>query len=150
MTRAPILRKPRDDRAASTLVEVLITSSLVVIVGGLVFLSLHAGVHLFGKNTAVNLPYQASRAAFDVLQRDLHGSAAAPRLIDASLTSVSAPGPAAGVALRNYSGGPCIVASDTASTATLIEIKQTAGFTPHAGDLMSLPAFRASSEMSSR
>jgi hypothetical protein len=124
------------------LVEVLVTSSLVAIMGGLVFLSLHAGVYLFGKNIAVNLPYQASRAAFDVLQRDLHGSTAAPRLLDASLAAVSGPGPAAGVALRSYAGGPCVVASDAASTSTLVEIKQTAGFAPRAGDMISFPAFR--------
>ena len=134
--------KARDASAAFTLIEVLVTSSLVVIMGGLVFLSLHAGVYHFGKNIAVNLPYQSSRAAFDVLQRDLHGSAAAPRLIDTSLASVSGAGPAAGVALRGFAGGPCIVASDAASNATLIAVNQIAGVTPRAGDLISFPAFR--------
>lgn len=135
-------RKSRDASGGFTLIEVLVTSSLVVIMGGLVFLSLHAGVYLFGKNIAVNLPYQASRSAFDVIQRDLHASAAAPCLLDTSLAVVAGAGPAAGVAVRSYAGGPCIVASDTAAAATLVEVKQIAGFTPLAGDLVSFPAFR--------
>jgi prepilin-type N-terminal cleavage/methylation domain-containing protein len=134
--------KPRDRPAGFTLVEVLITSSLVAIMGGLVFLSLHAGVHLFGKNVAINLPYQSSRTAFDLLQRDVHGSAAPPRLINASLANAAGPGPAAGVALRAYVSGPTLVAADAASAATLLEIRKTAGCEPHAGDLVTLPAFR--------
>ena len=110
--------------------------------GGLVFLSLHAGLQLFGKNLAINLPYQSSRVAFDLLQRDLHSSAAAPQLIDAALAGVAGAGPAAGVALRAYAGGPYVVASDTAAASTLLEIAQAPGIAPAAGDLLSLPAFR--------
>jgi hypothetical protein len=142
MKAASIHERSHRARAAFTLVELLITASLVVIVGGLVFVSLHAGVHLFGKNVAINLPYQSSRAAFDLLQRDLHGSIAEPRLIDASLASVSGPGPAAGVALRYHVGGPCVVAADAAAASPFLEVRQIAGFTPQVGDLVSLPAFR--------
>jgi hypothetical protein len=142
MTPAPMLRRLRGRRAAFSLPELLVTSSLITVIGGLVFLSLNAGVRLFGKNVAVNLPYQASRAAFDVLSRDVHASPAVPRLIDPSLVEVSGSGPAAGVALRRFVGGPCVVASDTAATATLVEIKRSVGFTPQAGDLLTLPAFR--------
>ena len=142
MKSGSILRPPHRGRAAFTIVEVLITSSLVATMGGLVFLSLHAGLQLFGKNLAINLPYQSSRVAFDLLQRDLHSSAAAPQLIDAALAGVAGAGPAAGVALRAYSGGPYVVASDTAAASTLLEIAQAPGIAPAAGDLLSLPAFR--------
>ena len=134
--------RPRRGSAAFTLIEVLVTSSLIATIGGLVFVSLQAGVNLFGKNIAINLPYHSSRVAFDLVQRDLHSSAAAPQLINAALAGVAGPGPAAGVALRSFAGGPYVVASDAAAAATLLEIEQAPGTAPQAGDLLSLPAFR--------
>ncbi|MEA3210055.1 MAG: hypothetical protein QOE70_3112 [Chthoniobacter sp.] len=139
------MRRRLDGRhrcSAFTLVELLVSGGLVGIVGGLMVLCLLLGLNLFGKNIATNLPAQSSRIAFDLLQRDVHLAVGAPQLLDDSLADVAGPGPAAGVALRYYAGGPCLVATDAAPTATSLEVTQLAGFTPLPGDLLSLPAFR--------
>lgn len=137
------------NRSASTLVEVLITCTLITMMGTLVFMSLSAGVRLFGRNVAINVPYQSSRVAFDLLNRDLHSAVGEPALIDDSLAEVSGAGPAAGVALRLFAGGPCVVAADAAAGANTVEIRQSGTFTPQAGDRLSLPAFRVERNITS-
>jgi hypothetical protein len=130
-------------RAAFTLVELLISSGIVVVVGGLVFACLLAGLQLFGKNLAANLPFHGSRLAYDFLQRDLHTALAEPALLDAALHDVPGAGPAAGVALRWLVAGPCLVTADTAASALTLEVEKGAGSeAPKPGDLLSLPAFR--------
>ncbi len=134
--------KTRQQQAAFTLVEFLVSSGIISVVGGLVFVMMLAGLQLFGKNVAANVPFQGSRVAYDLLQRDLHSSLADLTLFDASFNPVTGSGPAAGVAMRWLTAGPCLVAVDATAPATTIEVQQSGGAAPHVGDLLSLPAFR--------
>ena len=104
MKTPPVNRQPR--AAAFTLIEVLISTSIMAMAGGSVYLALTMGLNQFAKNISVNAAHQQLLQAFNHMERDVHASLSVPQLLNADLTPYTGTGSAAGIALQRYSMGP--------------------------------------------
>jgi hypothetical protein len=76
-------------RNALTLVELLITTGLVGVLGLVIYALLNMGMILGAKNTAVNTAHQQARVAMIEMLQDLHASVSLPSLVNASGTQAS-------------------------------------------------------------
>ena len=88
------MKKPsRDQRAAGfTLVEMMITTVVFAITGGMIFIFLNSGMNLYAKNTAVNAAHQQARAGVDQMLANIHAAVSIPQLVDQNLTPLPPPG----------------------------------------------------------
>ena len=111
------MRPSSDSRISGfTLVEVSITIAVAMLVGGMVFIFLNAGMNLYAKNTAVNAAHQQARSAVDEMLANIHSSVSIPQLVDGSLIPSATPAPspspvpgAAGVSFQKFVGGPFLL-----------------------------------------
>jgi type II secretory pathway pseudopilin PulG len=129
--KRPTLRQDR--HFAFTLVELMVSTSVVTIAGGSIFLAVNAGLNLFAKNTSLNVAHQQLVKAVQRITRDAHACIATPKLLDidgaGNITVNNGTGPAAGVSFEvlwqrpfkmtaGGAGGTSKITIDTASTAT--------------------------------
>lgn len=119
----------RSSREGSSLPELMVTMTILTIVGLMVFLVLNAGMVLYAKNTAVNSAHQQARAGVDQMLSNLHSSVSIPQLTNANLQPVpelnasGQPQPAAGISFQTFSAGPFPVVLDANATSTSILLK---------------------------
>lgn len=97
--------------AGTTLVELMITISIVVLVGGMVFIFLNTGMTLYAKNTAINVAHQQARSGVDQMLANIHAAVSIPQLVDQNLTPLPPPGtgPAAGINFQKFDSGPFLL-----------------------------------------
>jgi prepilin-type N-terminal cleavage/methylation domain-containing protein len=134
---------PKPRRGGFTIVELLITSAIIGVVGFVICMVLNSGAVLFAKNTAMNIAHEQARTAVLQIEQDLHGAISLPQLVDSSnniLTGVNAAGPAAGINFQVYGGGPYKVAADAVKTATAIKIYVPVQATSYAATPFDAPA----------
>lgn len=98
-----------------TLIEMMITMTVVAITGSIVFYILNTGMILFAKNTAINMAHQQARIAVLQMEQDMHAAVSIPQLVDASKNPVAGNGPAAGISFQSYAKGPLQVAARAAA-----------------------------------
>ena len=128
-----------------TLLEVMVTSALVAVLGLGVYALLNIGMILGAKNTAVNVAHQQARTAMLQMLQDLHSSVSLPQLVDANGAPIAAPTPSAtpapgqptpspsplpkaeGIAFQLYASGPHRVVSDENVGNTIITVNFKAG-----------------------
>jgi hypothetical protein len=134
--KAPSLQRPVS--AAFTMVELLITTTLSVMVGGIIFSILNGGMVLFAKNTAVNMSHQQARVAVLTMEQSLHSAVSIPMLVDVNKTPITGNGPAAGITFQSYADGPFQVASTAAAGQNKITVSLP-GYTPKVGQRLNLP-----------
>src|SRR6476620_1836470 len=91
---------------AFTLIEALIATAIMAIVGGILFTTLWQGTILFAKNTAINVAHQQARIAVIQIEKDLHSCVSVPQLIDSNRQPIGGNGPAAGIAFQHFASGP--------------------------------------------
>ena len=99
-------------RSGLTLVEMMITTTLIGVLGLIIFSILSTGTSLGAKNTAVNTAHQQARSALLKMTQTIHSAVSAPQLIDAN-GNPTAVQPAAGVSFQVWAGGPYKVTADT-------------------------------------
>src|SRR5471030_750666 len=87
----PFLRRLLKRVAGYTLTELMIAMAISVIVGGVIFIAVQAGLTLFTKNLAINQTHGAARNAVDQMAFDVARSVDQPRLVN--VTPVPATGP---------------------------------------------------------
>ncbi len=105
-----------------TIVEVMMATGIMTVVGGMIFIVLNSGMNLYAKNTAVNAAHQQARSGVDQMLHNIHGSVSIPQLVDTNLAAIAAPGvgPAAGIAFQRFEVGPVpVIANATKSSYTL-------------------------------
>ncbi len=105
---------PRDQRSAGfTLVEMMITSVVFALTGGLIFFFLNSGMILYAKNTAVNAAHQQARSGVDQMLANIHSAVSIPQLVDQNLTPLPPPGtgPAAGINFQQFDSGPYLLST---------------------------------------
>jgi prepilin-type N-terminal cleavage/methylation domain-containing protein len=97
--------------AGFTLVELMITSAVFALTGGMVFIFLNSGMTLYAKNTAVNAAHQQARSAADQMLANIHAAVSIPQLVDDTLTPLPPPGtgPAAGINFQKFDSGPYVL-----------------------------------------
>ncbi len=86
----PFLRRLLKRVAGYTMSELMIAMAIAVIVGGVIFIAVQAGLTLFAKNLAINQVHGAARNAVDRMAFDVARSVDQPRLIN--VTPVPASG----------------------------------------------------------
>jgi prepilin-type N-terminal cleavage/methylation domain-containing protein len=91
------LKKPAKPRAGFTLVEMLIASTVAVVLGLVVFSLLNLGVTLFAQNISINQTQSRGLSATEKLGFMLAAAAEAPTLVNDTGAPVTGNGPAAGV-----------------------------------------------------
>jgi prepilin-type N-terminal cleavage/methylation domain-containing protein len=129
-----------------TLVEVLVTTGIMAIVGLMIFLVLNSGMVLYAKNTAVNSAHQQARTGVDQMVANIHAAVSIPQLIDTNLQPVATivdgsgnPIPAAGVSYQVFSGGPFPVDLNAAATDTAIRL-YCPGYLPPLNARLNIPS----------
>lgn len=132
--------KPASRITAFTLVEAMVTVGLSMLVGGMIYLVLNSGMHLYAKNTAVNAAHQQARSGVDQLLQNLHGSVSIPQMVDQNLDPNTVPviGPAAGISFQLFDRGPFPVVADASATSTSI-VLNSGSFVPAANSRLNIP-----------
>lgn len=137
------VRQTARQRGAA-LLELMVSTSIVLMTGGIIFYILNTGMVLFAKNTAINLAHQQARVAVLQMEQDLHSSVSIPRLVDASKNPVAGNGPAAGISFQLYAKGPLQV-TPTASQSVYYAAGQNQikvrvnGYVPKVGQRLCIP-----------
>ena len=112
--------------AGFTLVELMITTVVFALTGGMVFFFLNSGMSLYAKNTAVNAAHQQARAGVDQMLANIHAAVSIPQLVDQNLTPLPPPGigPAAGINFQKFDSGPYLLSTNqnVPSTQTWVAV----------------------------
>ncbi|MEA3207277.1 MAG: hypothetical protein QOE70_334 [Chthoniobacter sp.] len=120
------------------LIELLVATAVMMIVGGLVFYTFNAGLVLFAKNTSVNVAHQQARVAVLNMEQDLHAAISIPQLTDANRNAIVGSGPAPGISFQMFAAGPFQVVSTAAAGQNQITVR-VSGYTPKIGQRLCLP-----------
>jgi len=120
------------------LIELMVSTAVVLITGSIIFYILNTGMILFAKNTAINMAHQQARIAVLTMEQDLHSAISIPQLVDASKNPVAGNGPAAGISFQLYAKGPLKVASAANAGQNQINVR-VSGYTPKVGQRLCIP-----------
>ncbi len=127
-----------------TIVEVMMATGLMTIVGGMIFIVLNSGMNLYAKNTAVNAAHQQARSGVDQMLHMVHGSVSIPQLVDTNLTPIAAPGvgPAAGISFQRFEAGPFPVVANSLASSTTLDLNSGSGsaYTPTTNSRLNIPS----------
>jgi hypothetical protein len=115
------MKRHDQSRTGLTLVEMMITTVLITVLGLLIFSILYTGTTLGAKNTAVNTAHQQARAALLHMIQNLHAAVSPPVLVDVN-GNATATTPAAGVAFERWAAGPFQVSQDTTDATRSVTI----------------------------
>ena len=120
-------------RRGFTLLEVMIATGIMTIVGGMIYIVLNNGMNLYAKNTAVNAAHQQARSGVDQMLHNVHGSVSIPQLVDTNLVPIAAPGvgPAAGIRFQRFESGPFPIIENALASSTFLDVNVQGGSTPY-------------------
>jgi type II secretory pathway pseudopilin PulG len=95
-------------RSALTIVELMVTTVLIGVLGLVIFSILNTGTILGAKNSAVNTAHQEARIAMLQMTKNLHSAVSPLVLYDPSTPNTPAPadGLAPGILFQLWGGGP--------------------------------------------
>ncbi len=126
--------------AGLTLMETLVASAAMSIVGCMVYYLLIAGTILFTKNTAINVAHQQARVAVLTMEGDLHSAISIPQLVDLDRKPLPSgtTAPAAGISFQLFAEGPMEIVETAAAGQRQIRVNSQ-GFKPKAGQRFNLP-----------
>jgi hypothetical protein len=130
-------RRQAPQRGAA-LIEMMISTTIMVLTGGIVFTILNIGMILFAKNTAINVAHQQARVAVLQMEYDLHSSVSIPQLVDAAKAPVAGNGPAAGISCQLYAKGPLKIAAAASAGQKWVTVN-TYGYAPKVGQRLCIP-----------
>ena len=122
----------------AALIELMVSTTIVLMTGGIIFYILNTGMVLFAKNTAINMAHQQARVAVLTMEQDLHSAVSIPQLVDASKNAVAGNGPAAGISFQLYAMGPLKVTSAANAGQNQINVRVN-GYTPKVGQRLCIP-----------
>jgi len=128
----------RARQRAAILIELMVSTTIVLISGSIIYTMLNTGMILFAKNTAINMAHQQARTAVLQMEQDLHSAISIPQLVDSSKTAVAGNGPSAGISFQLYSKGPLQVASSATQGQNQIVIAVN-GYVPTVGQRLCIP-----------
>ncbi len=121
-------------RLGLTLVEMMVTTLLIGVLGLVIYSLLSTGTILGAKNTAVNTAHQRARNALLRMTRTIHAAVSPSRLVDVNgnlIVPAPAPGVSApGISFQLWAGGPYKITADTADAWQTLTIDVTGTPTP--------------------
>lgn len=92
-----------------TLAEICVAVAIVSVVGAAAYTMLMNSTTLLAKNVSLNSSNLLARSALDRIFAELNQANRMPSLIDVNGSAVSGDGPAAGIMVDRYIGGPYVV-----------------------------------------
>jgi hypothetical protein len=128
-------------QAGITLVELLIGTTVGALVSLGIFTFINTGSLLAARNLSVNLTSNSMRGSLDRMESLIQQADTQPRLINTTGTSVTSPGPAAGIRFDFFVGGPVVVNPGTltlanSATGFTIRYAQASSRKPEPGDIV--------------
>lgn len=108
-----------------TLIETLVSTAAMALIGCLIFYTFYNGMMLFAKNTSVNAAHQQARTAVLTMEQSLHSSVSIPQLVDTNKNAIAGSGPAAGISFQQLSMGPFKVIATAPSGQNQIHVNTT-------------------------
>jgi type II secretory pathway pseudopilin PulG len=137
-----------------TLVEGMISTVLIGVLGLVVFSLLNIGTVLGAKNSAVNVAHQSARLAMLQMTQDLRSAVSLLELVDKDGNPVGGNGPAAGVAFQLWAKDtngndmpPFKIYDDAATGQNTIRIVATNATKPQAGQWLIVPTHEIEDEI---
>lgn len=130
---------------AFTLVELMVTASIIAISGSMVYYVLNTGTILFSRNVAANSTHTRARQALLRIENDLRQAVSQPRLVDRFRAPVVT-ATAAGVSFQLFAAGPFQVDEDAAKGGMMIDV-HTNGQTPVVGQRLIVPTHEIESDI---
>lgn len=114
---------PRSKCRGITLLEVLITLTIVAVTGAILLSAMQAIAVNSAKNSAINLAHQQARQSINRVVEEIRESASIPLLLDADLNPLPGNhGPAAGVSYQVIVAGPYRVFNNANATSPNIRV----------------------------
>ena len=119
-------------RSGLTLVELMVTTVLICVLGLIIFSLLNTGTILGAKNTAVNTAHQQARIAMLKMTENLHSAVSPLALYDPANPNTPAPadGSAPGILFQLWGGGPFRIAADANAGQNNVKISVTSAQAP--------------------
>lgn len=135
--------------SALTLVELMVTTTLIGVLGLIIFSLLNTGTILGAKNTAVNTAHQQARIAMLQMTKNLHSAISPLILYNPSTPNTPAPadGSAPGIMFQLWGGGPYRIAADAVKDQTTVKISVPAGSTPKVHQRLIIPTHDVNSDI---
>lgn len=114
--------KNKSNVSGFTLVELMIASGVLLMVGIAIWTVLHTVMVLSAKNEAINLTHQQGREVVNRISREIRSSVSALQLVDASFNPVSGTNQAAGVVFQTVFRGPNQIHNNCTSASNNVRI----------------------------
>jgi hypothetical protein len=111
--------------AGFSLAEICISLAVLAVVGSAGYSMLMSATTLLAKNVSINSSNILTRKSLDRMFSEINQGNRLPTLINADGTAATSPGPAAGILLDRYLGGPYIVGNPgtgLAATSTVFNL----------------------------
>lgn len=141
------MKLPPQSRPGLTLVEMMVTTLLIGVLGLIIYSLLSAGTILGAKNTAVNTAHQQARNALLTMTQTLHSAVSPSRLVDANGNFIGAQPAAAGISFQLWAGGPYKISADTLDAWKTLTINVPAPPTPAVGQRLIIPTYGVESDI---
>lgn len=141
-------------RRGFTLLETMMASAAVGVVGLAILYTLFSGLLLFTKNSAMNVSHEEARVALLELQQDLHSAVSLPELTDSNANPITTPsfvGPAAGVEFQELISNSqyCEVTANASAGQTTVLVGLPSGYpAPYAGTRLIIPSYQIEQDVS--
>jgi len=142
------LLQPKQSNSGYTLVEVMVATGCVVVLGFMSVVLMLAGFNIYARITANNVAHDQSRIAVNRLVSDIHKAVSTPQLYDASaagtgglvtVTGATTKASCLGFQTVPDKGGPWEVKNDPGNSE-LIQI-DTTGWDPQVGMRLIIPMY---------
>lgn len=137
-----------------TLVEGMVSTVLIGVLGLVVFSLLNIGTVLGAKNSAVNVAHQSARLAMLQMTQDLRSAVSLLELVDKDGNPVAGNGPAAGVAFQLWAKDtngkdllPFKISADASAGQKDVQIIATNATKPSAGQWLIVPTHEIEDEI---
>ena len=136
-------------RSALTIVELMVTTVLIGVLGLIIFSILNTGTILGAKNSAVNTAHQEARIAMLQMTKNLHSAISPLVLYDPSTPNTPAPadGLAPGILFQLWGGGPFRIAADATVGQNKVKISVTGAVAPKVHQRLLIPTHNVDSDI---
>ncbi len=129
----------RQHARGNSLVELLVTISSAIVVGGIALLIYNNSLSLFRGNTGINASHDLARNILDRLEKEVQSAISIPALVGPNRDIIDTTGPAPGIAFLQQNGPIRQVA--TTALAGAVTVQLNAGPAITVGQRLLIPAY---------
>jgi hypothetical protein len=136
-------------RSGLTIVELMVTTVLISVLGLVIFSLLNTGTILGAKNTAVNTAHQEARIAMLQMTKNLHSAISPLVLYDPATPNTPAPadGLAPGILFQLWGGGPFRITADANAGQNTVRINVPGTVKPKVHQRLIIPTHDIDSDI---